>query len=392
MAGSHGNIIALGTMIGLVLLSALPVVGRAQNRADYFQSVVSGELSAPLLSGPHGLPLEQRADVLTVYKAGLDVADFVAHAAFTNPSTDDETGWDYGFQFRTTGNNEDLRLFVTSAGDWNFSIGIEQPEQTVVATSLDLAPGAVNTLDLIVDDFQAMFGINGQYVGMIVLPELRPSGDVYASTGFLGNLVVPGRIVAVSDFSVYAIPESRQLGAAVQPESAASARPVSLINGSCDEPGSVAEALLEATLPVGERQGSERAVVAETSFTRISLTVSDLMNAPYAVTIAESFDNPATTIACADIGGIPDEIGGYVLTVSERENSGYSGIIYLAEEEATGEANISVFVAPMQPATEAPASAPRATPPAAGTPVSVVDLENAPPGVRETGARATPTA
>lgn len=391
MAGSHRNIIALGTMIGLVLLSALPMFGRAQNRAEYFQSVVSGELRAPLLSGPHGLPLEQSANVLMVYKAGLDVADFVAHAAFTNPLVEDETGWDYGFQFRTTGNNEDLRLFVTSAGDWNFSIGIEPPEQTVVAPSLDLTPGAVNTLDLIVDDFQALFGINGQYVGITVLPEIRPSGDVFASTGFLGNLVVPGRIVELSDFSVYAIPDSRQFEAATPPESAATARPVSLINGTCDEPGAVAEALLEASLPLGERQGSARAVIAETSFTRISLTVSELMNAPFAVTIAESFDNPATTIACADIGGIPDEIGGYVMTVSERENSGYSGIIYLAEEADSGEANISVFVAQMRPVAGVTASGVRATPSAAGTPVSVIELEDVPPGVRETGATATPT-
>lgn len=390
MAGSHRNFIALGTMIGLVLLSALPMFGRAQSRADYFQSVVSGELSAPLLSGVHGLPLEQRANVLTVYKAGLDVADFVAHAAFTNPLTEDETGWDYGFQFRTTGDNEDLRLFVTSAGDWNFSIGIEQPEQTVVAPSLDLAPGAVNTLDLIVDDSQAMFGINGKYVGMIVLPELRPSGDVFASTGFMGDLVFPGRVIELSDFSVYAIPESLQFEAATQPEPAVSARPVTLITGSCDEPGAVAEELLEATFPLGERQGSARAVVAETSFTRVSRTVSELMNAPFAVNVAQSFDTPATTIACADIGGIPDEIGGYVMTVSERDNSGYSGIIYLAEEAETGEANISVFVAQTRPASGVTASGVRATPSAAGTPVPVIELEDAPPGVRETGARPTP--
>jgi hypothetical protein len=383
------RLVGLTLLLGVALLSVLPLRGAAQTNAEFFEQVVTGELSAPLLAGPYDFPLEQSAGVLAAYRAGVDVRNFVAHAAFTNPTVDDGLGWDYGFQFRTTGNNEDLRIFMVSDGTWNLSIGTDFPEQTVVAPNFDASLGAVNTLDIIVEEFQAIVGINGQFVGVVALPELDPSGDVYASTGFFGDQVVPGRVIELRDFAVYDVPSesappetAQVVGADLPP------RPVTLHTGSCDNLGAPVWDLLEATYPIGETAGLPSAVVAETSFTRVDLFLSDLLAAPHAINVAQSFDAPDISIACGDIGGIVDEIGGYVIALPQRNGSGFMGVAYLSGDDERGGANISVFVVPAQIAAP-PIVEPEVVPEA--SPVATPALPAATPAVIQiSGDAATP--
>jgi len=401
------RLVAFSLVLGILTLVWLPAVVHAQSNAEYFQQVISGQVEAPALAGPISGALVQQTDILSVNRAGVDVGDFVAHAAFVNPAITDGVGWDYGFQFRTTGNNDDFRIFVTSEGTWNFSVGVESPQQTVVAPSLDVADGAVNTLDLIVQGSEALFGINGEFVGTINLPELAPSGDVFASTGFLADLVVPDRVVEVSDFMVYEFPgegsESEEQVAVAEPTPPA--RPVTLVTGSCAAPGEPLQGLLEATYPIGERQGSVDGQVAQTSFTRVPYLIGDLLAAPHAIVVSQSFDAPDVTVGCADLGGIPDEIGGFVLGLSPVGDTGIAGIIYVAGEDDLGRTNISVFLAPEAGATvEAVEEATDAIEPAAedavivveepadaaadGTPVAVITIEEEPAAV---AGEATPT-
>ena len=332
------------------LLGMSPMMGRAQTSSEVFAEALASEAVNPPLAGPNALDLAQASGVLTVYKAGIDVADFVAHAEFVNPEVVEGIGWDYGFQFRTTGNNEDFRVFVTSDGMWNFSIGATTPSQSAVAPGFDTTPGVVNALDLVVSDSQALFGVNGQLAGMVQLPDEPPTGDVYASTGFLGSLVAEGRIVSLTNFSVFPAPGAE---ATPEPETAEAAqgalppRPIQLITGSCTEPGALVLDLLEATYPVGEPIGSASSVVAETSFTRAPVLLADVMAAPHAITVAESFDAPGATIACADIGGIPDELGGFVIGLTPQNDSGYAGTIFMAADDVNGATNISVFLSPV---------------------------------------------
>jgi hypothetical protein len=390
------RLVGLVLLLGALLLSVVPMRGAAQTNAEFFEQVVTGELSAPLLAGPYDFSLEQTPGTLSAFKAGVDVRNFVAHAAFTNPEVDDGVAWDYGFQFRTTGNNEDLRIFLVSDGTWNLSIGTDFPEQSVVAPNFDATPGAVNTLDIIVEEFQAIVGINGEFAGVVALPELDPSGDVYASTGFFGDMVIPGRIIELRDFAVYDVPGEAAPAEAVQvAEGELPPRPVTLHAGSCDALGEPVQELREATYPIGEFVGQPSAVVAETTFTRVPILMGDLLAQPYAINVAQSFDAPDVSIACGDIGGIVDEIGGYVIALPQRNGSGFLGVAYLAGEEDQGRTNISVFLVPSPataPPVEPPAAqvvaSPAATPAAApaATP-AVIDISG-----DETGATPVPAA
>ena len=369
---SHQRVAAAIVLLAALLASSLPLTGSAQSSAELFDQVVSGEVTAPLLAGPFDLPLEQQPNILFVYKAGLDVRDFVAHAAFTNPEVDDGVPWDFGFQFRTTGENEDLRIFLLSDGTWNFSIGTDPPEQTVVAPNFDPAPGAVNTLDLIVQDYEAIFGINGEFVASILLPDLLPSGDVYASTGFFSDLSVEGRIIQLTGFTVYGLPGAAAPSAPTQGP-VPQARPVTLNAGSCSSLGNPVEVLTDATYPVGEFEGQAGAVVSETSFTRVPRLLEDLLKEPYAINVAASYDMPEVSIACGNVGGVLDELGGFIIGLQEQNGSGYTGVSYLAAENDLSRTNISVFVVP---APFAPAVVELTPPP--GVAESVITVEGTP--------------
>ena len=358
MARRKTRFVAAGLVLTL-LLAMVPVGGLAQTTSDLFAEAVATEASTSPLSGPHALDLEQTPGVLTVYKAGLDVADFVAHATFVNPEAIDGVGWDYGFQFRTTGNNEDFRVFVTSDGMWNFSIGTATPSQSAVAPGFDATPGGANTLDLVVNGTQALFGVNGQLAGTVLIPEAPATGDIYASTGFLGNLVSEGRIVSLSDFSVFPLTDEEQAAGTATPvgdQNETPARPVRIVTGTCDAPGDPVLDLLEATYPVGERVGAPDSVVAETSFTRAPMLLGDLMAEPHAITVSESFDAPDSLIACANLGGIADELGGIVIGLTPQNDSGYAGTIFMTANDANGTTDISVFASPIGHAESADAA------------------------------------
>lgn len=385
MARLQARSVITGIIVAL-LLAAMPLLGRAQSSATSFAEALTAQADATPLAGPSAADLTQAAGVLTVYKSGLDVADFMAHAVFTNPDIVDGVGWDYGFQFHTTGNNGDFRIFVTSDGVWNFSIGTETPRQSAVAPGLDVTPGAANALDIVVEDGVALFGVNGEFAGTAQLPEEPATGDVFASTGFLNEFAVDGRVVPLSDFVVYALPGSE---GAVLDEVATSvdgplpARPVALVAGSCAEPGTTVAELLEATYPVGERTGAANAVVAETSFTRAPILLADLLASPHAIVVGASAEEPDTAIACGEVGGIPDEVGGYVIGLSPQNGAPYTGTIFMAADDAAGATNISVFLVPVDALI--PADAPDAEPadveagdvaPAA-TPAVAADIEEA---------------
>ena len=128
------------------------------------------------------------------------------------------------------------------------------------------------------------------------------------------------------------------------------------MSGTCDAPGDPVLDLLEATYPAGERVGARDSVVAETSFTNAPMLLDDLMAEPHAITVSESFDAPDSLIACANLGGIADELGGFVIGLTPQNDSGYAGTIFMTANDANGTTDISVFASPIGHAETADAA------------------------------------
>jgi hypothetical protein len=136
-------------------------------------------------------------------------------------------------------------------------------------------------------------------------------------------------------------------------------------------------------------EGALTAIPAEFSTTVVNTTLADLLASDFAIDVRVDDADPATSIACGDIGG-PVEAGpdGSELAVGlqERGQSAYAGIallqdegertlvrVFLARGLGEGEAVTVAQEAPAagaeEPAPEAAPAEPAAAPQAAGTPV-----------------------
>lgn len=83
-------------------------------------------------------------------------------------------------------------------------------------------------------------------------------------------------------------------------------------------------------------QGALTAIPAEFSTTVVNATLTDLLASEYAIDVRVDASDPATSIACGDIGGPVDAgASGNELAVGlqERGDSAYSGIAWLQEED-----------------------------------------------------------
>jgi hypothetical protein len=121
-------------------------------------------------------------------------------------------------------------------------------------------------------------------------------------------------------------------------------RPAEIVAGNCDEPGEPVAILTALTTPEGEAQGQGAAIEAERSYTAIPLALADLLAGQSSVRVLLSTEASDIAVACGEVGGVPSEGGSIVVKLSERNDSGFTGIAFLAPDE-TGGVGVSVFLA-----------------------------------------------
>lgn len=88
-------------------------------------------------------------------------------------------------------------------------------------------------------------------------------------------------------------------------------RPVTLCEGSCEALGDAIDGLREAVIPAGEWRGQASAVVAEASYPTVPFSLRTLLDEPHALAVGASPDTGGTVTACGDLGGVPDDAGGF---------------------------------------------------------------------------------
>jgi hypothetical protein len=123
-------------------------------------------------------------------------------------------------------------------------------------------------------------------------------------------------------------------------------RPAHIHSGSCANLGDVVYPLTNLVAPTGVTSGQATAIVAETSFTTVDTSLNDLLAGTFAVNVHESAENIGTYIACGDIGGALDAQGALVIGLHELNNSGFTGIAFLAPNASNAaQTDVSVFIA-----------------------------------------------
>src|SRR4051812_43136369 len=95
-------------------------------------------------------------------------------------------------------------------------------------------------------------------------------------------------------------------------------RPARVQTGSCDGPGDVIAELTPLERPEGDAQGQGSAIEAERSYTSLPIAFDTLLDGQTSISIPLSDDQSDVTIACGDLGGVPDDNGSVVIKLSEQ--------------------------------------------------------------------------
>lgn len=146
-------------------------------------------------------------------------------------------------------------------------------------------------------------------------------------------------------------------------------RPSHIHTGDCDELGPVIQPLTALTVPSGTVLGNKDAVVAEAAFTSIPQTLDELLAEDHALKVHLSKAQIQIYLACGDIGGTVDANGALIVGLKELDNSGYTGIAYLAPA-ANGTTSVSVMIAKVLPGDGSGDEAEQAAAPAEVTPAA----------------------
>jgi hypothetical protein len=127
-------------------------------------------------------------------------------------------------------------------------------------------------------------------------------------------------------------------------------RPAHIHTGTCDEVGEVVGPLTDLGGAIGgDRVGqARRAIPAQSSFTSVPLTLDAILGADHVVNVHLSAEEIDTYIACGEIGGRISPEGAVIIGLRELNDSGFTGIAYLAPGADGASTDVSVFVAPTQ--------------------------------------------
>jgi len=144
-------------------------------------------------------------------------------------------------------------------------------------------------------------------------------------------------------------------------------RPAHIHSGDCVNLGEVVAPLTNLTEPTGNSVGqANKAIQAESSFTTVPMTLDQILASNHAVNVHLSAEQIGTYIACGEIGGVVDANGALTIGLRELNNSGYTGIAYLAPTADGTGTTVSVFIAK----TQAGGMGGMATPMAGATPTT----------------------
>jgi hypothetical protein len=166
-----------------------------------------------------------------------------------------------------------------------------------------------------------------------------------------GKLIATaGGAVAVAGMVAMGGPAAWAQDATPQAAEAEAPRPAHIHTGTCSEVGEVVAPLTDLTGATGgDRVGqARRAISAESSFTSVPLTLDAILGADHVVNVHLSADKIDTYIACGEIGGSLTPQGTLNIGLRELNNSGYTGIAYLAPGADGASTDVSTFVAPTQ--------------------------------------------
>jgi hypothetical protein len=146
----------------------------------------------------------------TARGANIQLRNFIAEVRFYNPYDRSEFAWDYGFLFRNLGKDDQYRLTVDSQGYLDFRLNTSTAPEKLLAhpsiEGLNLAATDSNHLRLVVNNTEAFFFVNGNYVATLDVSDMDVAGLVLVGTDFGPDLGQAGKVVRYEGFKIWSLP------------------------------------------------------------------------------------------------------------------------------------------------------------------------------------------
>ena len=202
--------LATGGLAGIGPGSAVAQDDVDQITQREFDRLTRAAQRGEVVFGPEDGSLDLDDSGFDSVSADLEVESFALRAEFANPSDPADAPWDYGFIFRTQGQDTSLRLILLSDGTWG-ALGPEDIVEdgiitTGVVETVNDGEGDTNVIDLYVEGDIGHFGLNGDYVATFGLP-VDGVGDVIIGSGFLNDEGQPNAETAYTGFIVWTLDE-----------------------------------------------------------------------------------------------------------------------------------------------------------------------------------------
>jgi hypothetical protein len=308
---------------GFEVWSLDPVLPTGDAAAALLAQQMAAAQEGPSVSGPRSGEIPMQLGTVNGVNAGVDVRDFYAHAEFDTPYAASEHPWDIGFGFRSTGVGEDLRIAVTSDGDWLLSRGARQILADGGGALLDTDPMGRNTLDLVAVDDVGYLAVNGDYVATLDLTASDADGEVWVSSGFYQEHkrdgattpfsafevwsfdAAPREVVVYSEdgviFDLYELPGTDLFGiVSMTAVGAQTEIEIGAFAATGDEVVGIHQGVCSYLAPNPAFALNPLDPDALTSLTTLDVPFADLTTHGYSVAI-RAVDDPASVIACNEI-------------------------------------------------------------------------------------------
>ena len=165
--------------------------------------------SQRIVYGPANGSLEYKQDVISVHRAGVNMADAVSEARFFNPYPTSLGSWSYGLAIRDGGKNRWHAIVIDSDGYWGHYLRLSDEDvdgRPVLAEGkdrrIDTASNGNNHIKVVADGQTGELHINGFFVATLDLSELISRGDVTALAYFFTDDGVEERSIHFTDFTI----------------------------------------------------------------------------------------------------------------------------------------------------------------------------------------------
>jgi hypothetical protein len=179
----------------------VPALPLADFEAPFAAALAAMSDSNPTAGPASGTLVEATAGEVALTGFDLTLTEFMTAVTFTNPDTTAGLS-DAGFRVHLqAGIRNDVVL--DSLGDIYVIPRGGSSQRIGHANAYDAAPGARNTLQLIVDGQIALFGVNGTLAAAVDLGSNVVPGDVRFGVGFYTEDFVQDRVTTYEDFRIW---------------------------------------------------------------------------------------------------------------------------------------------------------------------------------------------